>query len=383
MFSRFFSVLFFLLSASGSGQAFTWDTGRQNQLDQFARQYQAQRGQPTIAIAVTVNGATVYTGAIGPGGAAIPNGANIRFRIGSVTKQFTACSILALIEDSEKVPFTGKPLSLDTSLDDYLSNIGQWSTVQPMTIRRLLNMTSNIPSYTADQSAIMIDPNVGFVPGQNPIDRNNMVQRIKTFPLQGPPGAFHYSNSNYFLLSQIVQTTKGANQSSSIPFFHDYVRSRIFGRAGMKSAGFIGEPTPAGVIDAQPIYLSPPFFDKPDWPLGAGDIVASVADMARWNIALMSEVVLSSPSLVTLTNPAAPVSTPGNYTGCAYAMGWFICQLPGGMRRLEHDGEISGFRAYNGIVQAGSSWASVTVLVNSDAAADIAVFGRNILAAMN
>jgi CubicO group peptidase (beta-lactamase class C family) len=382
MVARFFSAFICLLLEMSSGEAFTWDLARQNQIDQLAKSYQASHGGPTIAIAVTLNGAVTHAIAIGPSGVLIPNGENIRFQIGSVTKQFTASSVLALIEDGEKVPVDGSLLTLDTRLDEYFENITQWSVGQSMTVRRLLNMTSNIPSFTSDPAALAPAPGTTSIPAQNPLNRFNMVQRFKTFPLQGPPGAFNYSNTNYFILSQIVETTKGAGQSSSVSFFHNYVRSRIFQRAGMISAGFIGEPTPAGVTDAQPIYLSPPLFNKPDWPLGAGDIVASVADIAKWNIALMSGAVLSAPLLGVLMKPVAFVSQPGNYTGCQYAMGWFVCDRPG-LRMVEHDGDISGFRAYNGIAQIAGSWISVTVLANSDATSDITVLGRQIFAMLN
>jgi CubicO group peptidase (beta-lactamase class C family) len=361
-------VLGFVISVSNA-RAFSWDAAKQNQVLYLMQQYRLVRSAPLVAVSVTVNGSVMFVGAIDVAGNVVPGGENIRFRIGSVTKQFTAAGILAMIEDGDTVPFTGNKVTLNTALSDFFTGIDPWSIPSPMTVRRLLNMTSNIPNYTTDPLAGPI--------AANPIAAINMMNRIKAFPLSGLPGAFNYSNSNYFLLAQVTEVLKGANQPSGIPYFHNHIRDRIFTRAGMTTAGFVGEMTPAGVTDAQPHYLSPPAFNQPDWPKGAGDILSSVADMARWNISLMSGKVISQSSLDTMLTPAVPA--PYGNMNCAYAMGWFVCDTPA-LHSYEHDGEVSGFRAYNAVArQGGASWMSVTALVNTDQATDVVFLGREII----
>lgn len=364
-------ALGFVVSASNAW-AFSWDAAKQNQVLYLMQHYRLLRSAPLVAVSITVDGRVMFAEAIDVAGNLVPGGENIRFRIGSVTKQFTAAGILAMIEDGATVPLTVKKVGLDTSLSDFFSGIDFWSVPVLMTVRRLLNMTSNIPSFTSDPLAVQI--------AADPIAAIKLLNRIKIYSLFGWPEAYYYSNSNFFLLAEITEGIKGAGQPAGISYFHNHIRDRIFTKAGMTSAGFIGEITPAGATDAQPNYVNSPSFNQPDWPKGAGDIISSVADMARWNISLMSGNVVSHGSLDTMLMPVAPTQS-ATYANCAYAMGWFVCDTPA-FRSYEHDGEISGFRAYNAVARQGASWMSVTAVVNTDQG-DVLSLGRDIMKLLN
>ena len=147
----------------------------------------------------------------------------------------------------------------------------------------------------------------------------------------------------------------------------------------MTLSGFVGEPTPAGAIDARSNFLRPAMLNQGAWPKGAGDLISTAADMARWNIALMSGRVIAAPLLETMLTPVAPGTNSKPYHGCLYAMGWYVCDRQG-YRLHQHDGVISGFMASNAIArQKDGSWMSVTVLANSDATIDIVTLARGIV----
>jgi D-alanyl-D-alanine carboxypeptidase len=283
-----------------------------------------------------------------------------------------------LIEDGTIVPSTGLSLTLDTTIGELAPRIRQ-SEVANITARRLLTMTSNLPNYTDDEYLYTAGKG-GFVPASRAIDVAGVIERLKTYKLTEPKGKFEYSNTNYFLLALGIQLLKSGDASDT-PAAHNYIHDRILARAGMRTAGFYGEPTPSGVHDALPNYLQAPLFSKGDWLLGAGDMISSVADMARWHTALMEGLVLGPSSVRMLFSPAAPAVTKSQvYVGCRYAMGWYACERPH-YRLYQHDGVVSGFMASSAMARdISGSWIGVTALANSDATIEIVDLVRDIIA---
>lgn len=187
--------------ATSPADAFTWSDIQQQQAIQLIAEYRASRNIPSLAVSVTINGTPVFVDAFTPAGMTGPGGGNAIYQIGSLTKQFTAAGILALIQDQATVPSTHAPISLDTPLTDFFVNVDHWSSGAPNTVKRLLTMTSNIPTYTADPRGAPTAP----------VPALELLQRVKTYPLTGTPGEFDYSNTNYFLLSEIIDIVKGQN----------------------------------------------------------------------------------------------------------------------------------------------------------------------------
>jgi len=103
-----------LIASISVANAFSWNTDKEKLALDLARRFQAAHRVPSIAASVTLNGRTVIAKGLDGAGPPAPGVEDARYHIGSVTKQFTAAAILAMIEDKVIVPSTGKPLTLDT-----------------------------------------------------------------------------------------------------------------------------------------------------------------------------------------------------------------------------------------------------------------------------
>jgi D-alanyl-D-alanine carboxypeptidase len=374
----FLPVAVSLFIHTNCANAFSWNAAKEHQALQLVKQFQALHQIPSVASGITVNGKTVLTSSIGDSGSIIPSGEDMRYHIGSVTKQITAAGILALIEDRTIVPSVNLPITLDTTLEEIFPHNDLHSNVGKITVRRLLTMTSNLPNYTDDPFAFSKDQS-GKALASQPIHAGQIVQRLKTYDLVGPPLTFDYSNTNYFVLALIIQVLKGGYDPTPIPITRNYLRDRILAKAGMTKTSFVGESPADNFVDAAPNFLHPPQLDQGSWPKGAGDAISTVADMARWNNALMAGDIINESSLQIMFAPAAPVANSDLYRGCKYGMGWYVCDMPG-HRLHQHDGVISGFMASNAIDrQENGSWMGITVLANTDATTDIVALIRSII----
>src|SRR5688572_17307322 len=145
----------------------------------------------------------------------IPNTPDTKFRLGSITKQFTALAILQLAE-------AGK-LSLDDPAKKYYSDAPPaWDKV---TVHHLLNHTSGIPSYTSI-------PNFFRDKARDPLKPAEIVKLTQDKPLEFEPGEkMIYSNSGYVLLGHIIEKASGEE-------YADYMRKHIFEPLGMKNTGY-------------------------------------------------------------------------------------------------------------------------------------------------
>ena len=367
-----------LLISAGVANAFSWDPTKEQQAQQLVKQFQVLHQVPVAAVSITVDGNPVLARSFDIDGSIVPRGEEVRYHIGSVSKQFTAAAVLALIEDRTIVPSTNLPITLDTSLSELFPNLDRTSDNGKVTVRRLLTMTSNLPSYTDDALAFSINP-AGVAPASQPIEANAIIQRLKSYKQVGPALTFGYSNTNYFVLALIIDALKGDYQLTNPPAAQKYVHGRLLAKAGMTLSGFVGESPPPGAIDARPTFLRAPLLNQGAWPKGAGDLISTADDMARWNIALMSGRIIAAPVLDAMLAPVAPGTESKPYHGCLYAMGWYACERQG-YRLYQHDGVISGFMASNAIArQKDGSWMSVTVLANSDATIDIVTLARGVV----
>jgi D-alanyl-D-alanine carboxypeptidase len=355
-------ALCFALLVPGIANAGWTAAGASHAHDLLARY--VQDGQtPTISVCVSVDGNTVYAHSEGQVTVGVPATPDMIYRIGSVSKQFTAAGILALIEDGATVPSDHSAFSLASPLPLFFPSAPQFA---PVTVRRLLTMTSNIPSYTTY-------PPPGLPPTL-PVDASQLLDAILKAPLVGQPKSYNYSNTNYFLLASIIDElyTPGARRGLGAKFlfahpgYRAYLKKRIFARAGLTATNFIDDPAPLGTM-VPPVYKStPPQFGDPSWPKGAGAIRTNVYDLCKWDAALMSGKVIGAASLATMGTPAvltspATANAPASY----YAMGWAVRTFPD---RIEysHNGEIPGYTAQNMINVYKSHFVAVAILTNTD-----------------
>ena len=242
----------------------------------------------------------------------IPNSPDTEFRLGSITKQFTAACILLLEE-------RGK-LKTDDLVKKYLPDAP--ATWDHVTIYNLLTHTSGIPSFTdfPDYQASEAKPTT---PEQ-------LVARFRDKPLQFQPGEdWSYSNSGYALLGYLIEKISGQR-------YQDFVAENIFQPLGMQNSGYDSNtaiiphraagyaPGPNGPVNAGYIDMSIPF--------AAGALYSTTHDLLRWEQALFAGKLLSAESLKKMTTPFQK----------DYACG-LIVPTVNGRRLIAHAGGIEGF----------------------------------------
>lgn len=242
----------------------------------------------------------------------VANSPASKFRLGSITKQFTAACILLLEE-------RGK-LKVDDPVKKYMTDApAAWDKV---TIFNLLTHTSGIPSFTgfpdyASTEAIATTP-------------EKLVARFRDKPLEFQPGEkWNYSNSGYVLLGYLIE--KISQQSYS-----EFVQENIFTPLGMKDSGYDSNsaiilhrasgytPSAKGTIHAGYIDMSIPF--------SAGSLYSTTEDLLRWEQGLMGGKLLSVASLAKMTTPFKN----------DYAFGLAVHAV-NGHKVIEHGGGIEGF----------------------------------------
>src|SRR5688572_67803 len=204
----------------------------------------------------------------------IPNTPDTKFRIGSLTKQFTATVVMQLVEEGK--------LSLDATLSSVLPYYRK-DTGSKITVHHLLTHTSGIPSYTGL-------PNFMRDVSRNPYGVREFVEKYCSGDLEFEPGSrFLYNNSGYFLLGAIIEAV------TQKPYAQ-VVRERVFAPLGMAGSGYDlsgpilekrargYESGPAGVRNADYLDMLLPY--------AAGSLYSTVEDLYIWDQALYGEKVL-------------------------------------------------------------------------------------------
>ena len=317
---------------------------------------------PSIAIAVSINGQPVFSqgfGHVSPGGP-LATGDTV-YHVGSVSKQLMAAAILALIEDTSgpvgplgKSP-PGAPIALDDKIQKFIPDSLDWG---PVSLRAMLNMHSGFASYTSPPANVPSPFDT-----TKPIAPRELLRYVLSMLHSNPsPGGavspYVYSNTNYFLLANVIEFFKAKTPGAYDYNYQTWLRQRIFQKAGMTNTGFIEDAFPGAVVAPAPYDLSNSAFASPSWPKGAGEVASSVNDLLKWHAALMNGALVSTNARNLLFAP----------TGSAgYGMGWVII-TGGGYRWISHGGDIPGFVSFDGIFQneATGDWVSVAILANND-----------------
>ncbi len=308
------------------------------QVDSLFAEY-SKPGTPGAAVVVALGDSVVFSR--GYGVADVEHGVGITattaFRLASLTKQFTAAAILALVEDGK--------LHLDDRLGDLLTDVPDYA--RDVRVRHLLSHTSGVPDY---------EPILGSDDGPQVTDRDVLALLHRVSRLCFAPGtSWRYSNSAYALLALIVERVSGGS-------FANYLRRRIFDRAGMPTAVAHEEGADTVANRAYGYSLSDGAWRRTDQSrtsavLGDGGIYASAEELARWSAALDGNLVLSAATLAMATTPAELSS--GEPT--SYGFGWFLDEFLG-HRRQRHEGDSIGFRT--AIQRYPDVRLTVVVLVN-------------------
>jgi D-alanyl-D-alanine carboxypeptidase len=280
--------------------------------------YPADR--PGVAVIVARRGKVLFRG--GYGLANLELGIKIEphmvFRIGSISKQFTATAIL-LLEEAGKLAVVDP---ITAYLPDYPTH------GQPITIEHLLRHTSGIANYTGLP---------WFAANQRrDVSLDELIDAFKNEPLDfGPGEKWNYSNSGYVLLGAIIEKVAGLS-------YEQFLQERIFGPLGMGHSGYdhtdrlvpgraAGYQIGAGGLENAG-YLSMTL------PHAAGALISSVEDLAIWNEALAGGRILRPETLTRAWTPG----TLNNGEAHGYGYGWMMFSYED-HRAVEHAGGIHGF----------------------------------------
>lgn len=244
----------------------------------------------------------------------MPNSPDTKFRIGSITKQFTAASILLLHEDGK--------LNVEDAFCKYMDSCPDaW---KPVTIRNLATMSSGIPSFTG-------------LPSFGELRKKDMkpaesIGLVKDLPLKAKPGeVFEYSNTNYIILGMIIEKVSGKT-------YEQFLTERILKPLDLKNTGYdhgkerlmrsaLGYSLKEdGVVPAEVASMMVPF--------SAGSLYSTTGDLHKWNVALHDGKLFRKPETLTL------MLTPSKDN---YAFGVRVMTDAKGRKRVSHGGAIEGF----------------------------------------
>lgn len=297
-----------------------------------------------MAVAVVQGGKVVF--AKGYGSADLENDVAMTaehvFRIGSVTKPFTAILVMQLVREGK--------LTLDQPVREVLSDLpAAWSAV---TVRQLLNHTSGIKSCTSLPNFMELS--------RKPVTPEGVVATVRDEPLDFDPGTgWAYNNTGYVLLGMLVEKVEGRS-------FAESLRNRVTGPLGMEQTYFLSD---ADIVPKRARGYSlragatahAPFLDM-GWPFSAGAMESTVLDLAKWDAALYGDKLLPQDTLETMwTRTRLP-----NGEEKGYGLGWAMDEA-NGSRIVQHSGGIHGFLSI--VRRAPEKRLTVIVLVNSDSAA--------------
>ena len=279
----------------------------------------ADKGEFMGAVLVAKDGVILFDRGYGSANLEwkIPNDGDTKFRLGSVTKQFTAVSIMMLYDQGK--------LNLDAPIKAWFPDAP--ATWDKITIRHLLTHTSGIPNLTDFDDFLKLKTLPTNVAG--------MIARFRDKPLDFQPGEkWSYSNSGYILLTAIVEKASGQGYAA-------FVTANIFKPLGMADSGYDSHAAvlPHRASGYSPSANGPVNADYVDMtiPQGAGALYSTTHDLLKWQIGLYGGKLLKPATLAMLTTPGK-----GDY-----GFGIFIATKEGG-RIFSHSGGIEGFNTWLG-----------------------------------
>lgn len=302
---------------------------------------------PGAAVLVAKKGKVLYRKAFGK--ANIENNIAMRpdhvFEIGSITKQFTAVSILMLEEEGK--------LSIQDPVKKYIPT---YPNGENITILHLLNHTSGVKSYTNI-------PNLESFAKDHKTPME-IIEFFQSQPIDFEPGEqWRYNNSGYIVLGHIIEEISGMS-------YEDFIQKRIFDKLGMKNS-FYGnksriiknrasgyQPTQDGIKNADRISMTIPY--------AAGSLMSCVDDMLLWSNAIHNNTLIKASSKAR----AHANTTLNNGDLTNYGYGWQINQL-NNKKSIEHGGGIFGFVSQGVYIPDEDIYAIVLTNTNGNSPQDV------------
>ena len=306
-------------------------------IDAAAEKALKTTGVPAASIAIVRDGEIVYTHAYGMQRAGAPARADARYKVASISKQFTAAAMLLLAEDGK--------LSLDDPVSKYLPDLTRANEVK---LRQLLSHTSGYRDFWP-QDFPFADMEQATTPA-------HILDKWAKTPLDFDPGTrWQYSNTGYVAAGQIVEKVAG------MPLL-DFLKARVFDRLGIHPVDQDTGLTHADPLGYHRYALGPVLVEKqsaPGWLYAVGELAMTASDLARWDISVINQSVMKPASYreqqteVLLTSGA----------GTDYGLGVEV-DIKKGHRRISHGGEAVGYLSENRIYP--DDRAAIVVLDNAD-----------------
>ena len=267
----------------------------------------------------------------------VPVTAETKFRIGSISKQFTAAAILKLQEQGK--------LSVEDKLSKYYPDFPRGGEV---TLRHLLTHTSGIHSYT-DKPGFMDSVT-------KPIKPDALVKSFENDPFDFHPGEkWSYCNSGFFLLGCIVEKVSGES-------YEEFLRKTFFEPLGMRNTGV--HHSDAELKNVALGYDGGPKravnWDM-SWAGGAGALYSTVGDLYRWNEAIFHYKILTAATLEAAFTPVKTAANQGDNPDAGYGFGWAIAKFRGASE-ISHGGGLNGFTSF--LLRLPGKNVTVAVLAN-------------------
>jgi D-alanyl-D-alanine carboxypeptidase len=331
----------------------TLEVGTQQEIDVVVNQALASTGVPSVSLAVVSGGRIVYEQAYGYSDLEHKTLARteMRYCIGSITKQFIATSILMLAEQGK--------LELADPVSKFVSGLTRGNEV---TVRQLLSMTSGYQDFWPQD----------YVPPMmlKPVTSQQIIDRWARIPLDFDPGTrWQYSNTNYVIAGLIVEKVSGVQ-------LFDFLKKHIFAPLQMNSVTSMhaAKETPTGPTGYLRYALGPPRpapKEGKGWMFGAGELAMTASDLARWDIGIIDRKLLKKNSYKQFETETLLKNGVGTRYGLGISIG-----LEQDRRTLSHGGEVSGFVARNVIYP--DDRAAIVVLTNLDASSGAELIARKI-----
>lgn len=336
----FHSITFCLVFLFFSLHIFAQDKAQK--IDELLSKY-AEYGQFNGTALVAENGKVTFKKGFGLANFEweIPNQTDTKFRLGSISKQFTALLIVKLAEEGK--------LKLDAPISTYLPDFPK--ETGKITIQQLLTHSSGIANYTDD-------PNFFKERMRNPYTPEEFVSTFSNLPLEFTPGEkFSYSNSGYFLLGYIIEKVSGKT-------YEDYLQEVILTPLKMQNTGYdhteeILKNRAAG-YDKKGKNISNTKYIDMSIPYAAGSLYSTVEDLFLWDQALYTNQLLSQKGMESLFAPH--IKAWGGFYGYGWAMREVANADGSKVKLIEHGGSIKGFHSNISRIPADKS---VVILLNN------------------
>ena len=262
------------------------------------------------------------------------------YRIGSITKQFTAAAIMRLVEEGQ--------VALGASLAEYAPEFPTQG--REVTIAQLLNHTSGIRSYTGLGEAF-------WSRSRLELSHEDLLGLVSNEPFDFEPGErWLYNNSGYYLLGVVIENVTGQT-------YAEHLQERFFGPLGLESTTYCDErrliphraegyaADEGKLFNDEPLSMSSPF--------AAGALCSTVEDLLVWQHALEAGEVVSPAAYAQMTTPLS--LTDGSELSYGFGLG--VGELEG-HRKISHGGGINGF--VTALARYPEDELSVVVLTNTE-----------------